>query len=162
MSPEQTRGSRLDYRTDLYSLGVMIYESATGTLPFSGTSVSIMSQHFSAAPDPPRTRNPLVSVELDALIRSLLSKKPDARPGSGAIVAQALQEEIARIHQREGAGPTTTSATVGPRTIGAGTGTTTELATPVNGQGGQRTGRGEPEPQPVAQGRQHHLEEPRQ
>ena len=54
MSPEQTRGGRLDYRTDLYSLGVMIYESATGGVPFSGTSMSIMSQHFSAEPERPQ------------------------------------------------------------------------------------------------------------
>ena len=84
MSPEQTRGGRLDYRTDLYSLGVMIYESATGSVPFTGTSVSIMTQHYSAVPDPPRARNPAISEELEALILSLLAKRPADRPGSGS------------------------------------------------------------------------------
>ncbi len=65
MSPEQTRGGRLDYRTDLYSLGVMIYESATGSVPFTGPSVSIMSQHYSAVPDRPRVAQPAVSNELE-------------------------------------------------------------------------------------------------
>jgi eukaryotic-like serine/threonine-protein kinase len=125
MSPEQTRGSRLDYRTDLYSLGVMIYESATGTLPFSGSPISIMSQHFSAEPEPPRTRNQSVSVELDALIRSLMAKKPENRPGSGATVAEALRQEIERIHERDGASEQTTPVTVGTRTSGAATATAT-------------------------------------
>ena len=136
MSPEQTRGGRLDYRTDLYSLGVMLYESATGTLPFSGSSISIMSQHFSAEPEAPRTRNQLVSVELDALIRSLLAKKPEARPGSGAIVAQALQEEIERIRGRDAAGTQALPAAAGTRTIGVTTVAGTELITPSSGQVG--------------------------
>ena len=101
MSPEQTRGGRLDYRTDLYSLGVMVYESATGSVPFTGTSVSIMSQHFSAEPERPRSRNPLVSPELEALILSLMAKRPEERPGSGSVVAQALRQEIERIRERE-------------------------------------------------------------
>ena len=101
MSPEQTKGGRLDHRTDLYSLGVILYESATGTLPFSGSSISIMSQHFSAEPEPARSRNKLISSELDALIRSLLAKQPLERPSSGAIVAQILREEIERIRERE-------------------------------------------------------------
>jgi eukaryotic-like serine/threonine-protein kinase len=100
MSPEQTRGSRLDYRTDLYSLGVMIYESATGGVPFSGTSTSIMSQHYSVEPERPRVRNSQVSPELEALIMSLLSKRPGDRPGSGSLVAEALREEIERIRAR--------------------------------------------------------------
>ncbi len=101
MSPEQTRGSRLDYRTDLYSLGVMIYESSTGTLPFTGTSLSIMTQHSSARPDPPRVRNSAVSEELESLILALLTKRPEERPGSGSVVAQALSEEIERIQERD-------------------------------------------------------------
>ena len=81
MSPEQTRGSRLDYRTDLYSLGVMIYESATGGVPFTGPSVSIMSQHYSAVPDRPQSRSPSISNELEALILSLLAKRPARSAG---------------------------------------------------------------------------------
>ncbi len=57
MSPEQTRGSRLDYRTDLYSLGVMVYEAATGSVPFTGSSSSVMSQHYLSDPERPRSRN---------------------------------------------------------------------------------------------------------
>ena len=117
MSPEQTRGGRLDYRTDLYSLGVMVYESATGTQPFSGSSISIMSQHYSAVPEPPRSRNRLISPELEALIVSLLAKRPEQRPGSGAIAAQALRQEIERIHEREGPDADTATAGAGTSTI---------------------------------------------
>ncbi len=119
MSPEQTRGGRLDHRTDLYSLGVMLYESSTGTLPFSGSSISIMSQHFSVEPDKPRTRNRLVSPELEALIVSLMAKRPEGRPGSGSMVAEALSAEIERIRQREQAGADTTT------TVGTAAGKTT-------------------------------------
>jgi serine/threonine-protein kinase len=101
MSPEQTRGGRLDYRTDLYSLGVMIYESSTGAVPFTGTSISIMSQHYSADPERPRSRNKLVSQELEALVMSLLAKRPEQRLGSGAVVAQELRLEAERCRARE-------------------------------------------------------------
>jgi eukaryotic-like serine/threonine-protein kinase len=116
MSPEQTRGGRLDYRTDLYSLGVMVYESATGGVPFTGPSVSIMSQHYSAAPDRPQSRSPSISNELESLILSLLAKRPGDRPGTGGIVAQALREEVERVKGRQvagPAGPATVTATIG-------------------------------------------------
>src|SRR5262249_34761381 len=58
MSPEQTRGGQLDFRSDLYSLGVMIYESTTGMTPFTSNTSSIMAQHATATPVPPRGRNP--------------------------------------------------------------------------------------------------------
>ena len=96
-------GTKLDYRTDLYSLGIMIYESATGSVPFTGPSVAIMSQHYSVAPDPPRSRNPLVSRELEALILSLLAKRPMDRPASGGSVAQALRDEMQRAKETAGA-----------------------------------------------------------
>jgi serine/threonine protein kinase len=116
MSPEQTRGGRLDYRTDLYSLGVMIYESATGSVPFTGLSVSIMSQHYSAVPDRPQSRNPAVSNELESLILSLLAKKPTERPASGGGVAQVLRQEAQRSRDTAGPAPSGSAATTG--TIG--------------------------------------------
>src|SRR5947208_646997 len=68
MSPEQTKGKRLDYRTDLYSLGVMLYESATGHVPFTGTATSVMAHHASTLPVPPRQRKPAISESLERLI----------------------------------------------------------------------------------------------
>jgi eukaryotic-like serine/threonine-protein kinase len=112
MSPEQTRGVALDFRSDLYSLGVMIYESTTGTAPFGGTSTSIMSQHASSVPNPPRGRNPWISEDLEALILSLLAKRPDDRPRSGTTVAESLRREIDRlVRDRPGGAPASSGMT---------------------------------------------------
>lgn len=100
MSPEQASGRRLDYRTDLYSLGVMLYESAVGSPPFSGASLSIIAQHVTAAPERPRDRSPDLSESLETLILQLLSKNPDKRPSTGAEVARRLRDEIARDDAR--------------------------------------------------------------
>jgi serine/threonine-protein kinase len=97
MSPEQTKGKRLDFRTDLYSLGVMLYESATGAVPFTGNAMAVMAMHAATLPERPRSRNPQLSEPLEALILALLAKKPEARPASGAAVAQALREEFDRL-----------------------------------------------------------------
>ena len=95
MSPEQAKGKRLDHRTDLYALGVMLYECATGSTPFQGQTLAVIACHVNAEPDPPRSRNPALSAELESLILRLLSKSPEARPHSGAEVAAALRDLIA-------------------------------------------------------------------
>ena len=118
MSPEQTRGSRLDYRTDLYSLGVMVYEAATGSVPFTGSSSSVMSQHYLSDPERPRSRNRSIAPELEALILTLLAKRPNERPGSGAMAAEALREEVARIREREGSGRGASTASVAVGGVG--------------------------------------------
>ena len=109
MSPEQSRARPLDYRSDLYSLGVMIYETATGTIPFQGSPTALLVQHRETPPDPPRSRNPEISPALESLILNLLAKDPDARPVSGASVSRSLRDEIERETVRRGnpqVGPT--------------------------------------------------------
>ena len=102
MSPEQARGKRLDHRTDLYSLGVMVYECVTGAVPFTGQSMAVIAQHVSATPTPPRFKNPEISASLEALIMSLLAKNPEDRPVSGDLVAKALIDEANAETRRGG------------------------------------------------------------
>ena len=133
MSPEQAQAKKLDHRSDLYSLGIMLYECATGECPFMGQPLAIIAQHVNNAPASPRARNAAVSENLESLILTLLAKKPDARPPSGRLVAQALRDEMERVR----AEPERTPATV---TVG------TAAATP------NRTPRSKPAvaPAPVA------------
>jgi hypothetical protein len=125
MSPEQAKGKRLDHRSDLYGLGVVLYECATGALPFSGSTMAIMAQHANAAPEPPRARNPEVGHELDALIRELLAKAPDARPSAGREVADRLRALIrspsARLASPSVAAELPTTPTLKPRRSLVGT-----------------------------------------
>jgi eukaryotic-like serine/threonine-protein kinase len=100
MSPEQARGRRLDHRTDLYSLGVMLYECVTGAVPFQGQSMAVIAQHVSEEPTPPRFKNPEIALTLETLILRLLAKDPEARPESGTVVAKALREESERERNR--------------------------------------------------------------
>lgn len=92
LAPEQIMGQVIDGRTDLYALGIILYELTTGRLPFSGGDmVSLISQHLHAPVEPPRTYRLDLPPALDALIVRLLSKQPDDRPGSAAEVRVALE-----------------------------------------------------------------------
>jgi serine/threonine-protein kinase len=105
MSPEQAQGKSLDHRTDLYSMGVMLYECATGDVPFKGDMMSLIGQHIHAAPPAPRVKNPEIWSTLDRLILSLLEKNRTKRPASGNLVALALFEEAERARRLERINP---------------------------------------------------------
>lgn len=80
MSPEQAAGNPVDHRTDVYSLGIMLYEMASGALPFNADNfMAILSQHMYQAPTPIREVAPGCSPGLEAVILKCLSKKPEAR-----------------------------------------------------------------------------------
>ncbi len=93
MSPEQARGRPLDARTDLYSMGVMLYQMASARLPFeSDTPVGYLTKHITEPPAPMRERCPglLVSTRLEALVGRALSKEPAGRPPT----ADAFRAEL--------------------------------------------------------------------
>jgi serine/threonine protein kinase len=93
MSPEQARGIPLDERTDLFSLGVVLYLLCTGKEPFAGPDpLAILTALAVDRQAPARERNPKVPEALSDLIDRLLEKKPDDRPKSAAEVAKALRQ----------------------------------------------------------------------
>ena len=92
MPPEQAAGRELDARADLYSLGCVIYEMATGSPPFSGEdSVSVISQHLNSTPVLPTWHNKEIPEAIESLIVELLSKAPTARPSSAEEVLDRLR-----------------------------------------------------------------------
>ena len=118
MSPEQARGLSTDHRTDLYSLGVMLYECATGDVPFVGTAMAVLGQHINNAPRAPRFKNPEIPSTLENLILTLLEKNPNNRPSSSNVVALALVEEAERRGGSSGSTPDPGDRTRGARSTG--------------------------------------------
>jgi serine/threonine protein kinase len=91
MSPEQIKGCEADRRSDLYSMGVVLYECLTGQLPFSATSeFELMRAHVELPPIPPRSLNPELPSELEAILMRSLAKDPAQRFSSAADFHQAL------------------------------------------------------------------------
>ncbi len=93
-SPEQARGLPLDGRADLYSLGVTLFKSATGVLPFQGDDwYEIARQHVEDEPPRPRDLNPSLSKGLERIILRCLEKEPDERFSNG----EALCTELSHL-----------------------------------------------------------------
>jgi len=114
MAPEQVRGRVAEPRSDLFSLGVVLYEAVTGVSPFQADDIAaVLFQIAHVEPVPPRQLNSEISPALDAVIRRAMDKEPDRRYPT----AQALAEALARVSGP--AGPSRWSARLRPANLGA-------------------------------------------
>lgn len=110
LSPEQAQGAEVDFRTDVYSLGMVLYEMLAGRAPFKGESpVAIAYQAMSTIAPPPSTHNPRVPAALDAIVMKAMSKDPAARYSS----AEDLRIELLAVDRAVG-DPDATAAIVAP------------------------------------------------
>lgn len=115
MSPEQVKGSRIDKRSDLYSLGAVLYTMLVGQPPFTGASASdIMQKQRFGSFDPPRKYDAAIPSWLDTLVCQLLEKDPANRPPDAFVTAKRLQEIVKKVElQQESQESALHSTTVG-------------------------------------------------
>jgi len=100
MSPEQCRGVDVDHRTDIYALGIIMFEMFTGELPFKANSyIELVNKHLFASPPEMRALNPEISAQLEAFVQRCIAKNPDERPQSMKQFLLELKELVPSLHQ---------------------------------------------------------------
>lgn len=96
MSPEQLGGGPLDYRSDLYSVGVMLYEMLTGARPFKGKDVAEVLLAHAEQPPPPFSKKDGISPVIESIVLLCLAKKPESRPPTARDLAMLYGQALRR------------------------------------------------------------------
>jgi serine/threonine-protein kinase len=119
MSPEQCKGERgLTNKSDLYSLGVVLYELLTGQKPFKAeTTMEMFLAHVKGKVERPSRQVLDIPVWLDTLVCQLLEKKPEHRPYDALVVTQALEQVAEKVAAQRSAGVDLAEARVGDRSV---------------------------------------------
>jgi serine/threonine-protein kinase len=94
MSPEQAQGEKIDFRSDLYSVGATLYAIGTGSMPFEGNSAKVISALLAGKKVPAEQRRPELGRDLSRLLDQLMSLRPEERGKSAREVSEKLQEIV--------------------------------------------------------------------
>ncbi|HEX8144129.1 MAG TPA: protein kinase [Pyrinomonadaceae bacterium] len=98
MSPEQCLGEELDSRSDIYSLGVVVYEMMCGVVPFKApVSMAVVVQHVNQPPPPLRAKNPGISASVEAVVLHALGKKRESRPQTAGAFAREFVSAVSGV-----------------------------------------------------------------
>jgi serine/threonine-protein kinase len=120
MSPEQALGEAVDYRTDIFSLGVVLFEMLTGRVPFLASAATEVTQEAVHGPlIPPTTLNKSLPAEIDTIVERMLAKNPAERYESAATAAAELRA-VSKILESRPAPPPPAPARASRRSSKAG------------------------------------------